>query len=486
MMDIIVIGAGPAGLIAALRAADLGARTVLVTRAEFGGMAANDGPVPVRTLAHAARLIREARQLSQYGIGVSEPVLDYPRLLARVREVVDDVRTHSSLRAQIDSLGVTVYEHTGIARFAGGHTIETEGGLRLQAEKIILCAGGLSRQLSVPGFELTHTHSDAWGLTSVPPSMLVIGAGATGVQVASIFNAFGSRIQLFQTGPRILPSEDEDVSAAVAAAFRESGMVVHENIGAIQSFEKTPAGVRMIFSGNGDYDSAEAALAVVAVGWVADTAGLSLAKAGVETDHRGFVKVDEYLRTSTPHVFAAGDVTGHLMLVPQAIQEGFVAATNAVRGPTMTMGDPVSPIGSFTDPEYAQVGLTEAKARQTHDVVTAVVRFDSTTRTIIDGRKVGFCKLIVDRKTCRILGCHVVGERAVEITQVAAIAIAARMRVDDLARIPLSFPTYAGILARVAASAARELNLKVSWQAHQAESIWLGSEETKRGERQQP
>jgi len=130
----------------------------------------------------------------------------------------------------------------------------------------------------------------------------------------------------------------------------------------------------------------------------------------------------------------------------------------------------MSPSGSFTDPEYAQVGLTEAKARQTHDIVTAVVHFDTTTRTIIDGHKLGFCKLIADRKTSRILGCHVVGERAVEITQVAAIAMAAGMRVDDLARIPLSFPTYAGILARVAASAARELNLKVSWQAHQADS----------------
>jgi dihydrolipoamide dehydrogenase len=139
----------------------------------------------------------------------------------------------------------------------------------------------------------------------------------------------------------------------------------------------------------------------------------------------------------------------------------------------MTTGDPVSPIGSFTDPEYAQVGLTEAKARETYDVVTAVIRFDSTTRTIIDGRKVGFCKLIVDRTTCRMLGCHVVGERAVEITQVAAIAIAAKMRVDELAHIPLSFPTYAGILARVAASAARELNLKVNWQAHQAEASIL-------------
>ncbi len=470
MIDIIVIGAGPAGVLAALRAADLGARTVLVTRAEFGGMAANDGPVPVRTLAHAARLIREARQLGQYGIGVSEPVLDYPRLLARVREVVTDARAHSSFRQQIDFLGVTIHEHAGVARFADQHTIETEGGLRLRAEKIIICTGGVSRRLPVPGFELASTHSDAWRLTYVPPSMLVIGAGATGVQVASIFNAYGSRIQLFQTGPRILPSEDEDVSAAVSAAFRESGIVVHENFGTIEFFEKTLTGVRMIFSKNAGRDSAEATLAVVAVGWVANTAGLSLATAGVEIDHRGFVKVDEYLRTSTPHIFAAGDITGRQMLVPQAIQEGFVAATNAVQGPTITTEEPVSPVGSFTDPEYAQVGLTEANARATHDVVVAVVRFDSTTRTIIDGRKLGFCKLIVDRTTCRMLGCHVVGERAVEITQVAAIAIAAKMRVDDLAHIPLSFPTYAGILARVAASAARELNLKVSWHAHQAES----------------
>ena len=469
MLDVIVIGAGPAGVLAALRAADLGARTALITRDEFGGMAANDGPVPVRTLAHAARLIREARQLSLYGIAVSEPSLDYTLLLARVREVVNYVRKHSALRGQIDSLGVTVYEQTGSARFVDPHTIEAESGLRLQAEKIIICTGGASRRLSVPGFELTSTHSDAWGLTSVPPSMLVIGGGATGAQVASIFNAFGSRVQLFQAGPRILPAEDEEVSAAVANAFRGSGIVVREDFGEIESFEKTPSGVRMIFSKDGARDSAEAALAVVAVGWLANSAGLSLATAGVETDHRGFVRVDAYLRTSAPHIFAAGDITGRLMLVPQAIQDGFVAATNAVRGATMTLGDQVSPIGSFTDPEYAQVGLTEAKARETHDVVAAVVRFDSTTRTIIDGRTTGFCKLIADRATYKILGCHVVGERAVEITQVASIAIAAGMRVDDLAQVPLSFPTYAGILGRVAASAARQLNLKVIWQAHQAE-----------------
>src|SRR6476660_8190845 len=144
MIDVLVIGAGPAGVLAALRAADLGARTALLTRTEFGGMAANDGPVPVRTLAHAARLLREARQLGQYGIGVSEPVLDYPRLLARLREVINDVRSHSSLRPQIDSLGVVVHENAGVARFADEHTIETKGGLRVQAEKIIICTGGVS------------------------------------------------------------------------------------------------------------------------------------------------------------------------------------------------------------------------------------------------------------------------------------------------------------------------------------------------------
>ena len=471
MFDVIVIGAGPAGVVAALRAADLGANTALITRDEFGGMAANDGPIPVRTLAHAARLIREARQLGLYGITVSEPVFEYSRLLARVREVVNDVRAHSAFRRQIDSLKVTVYEQAGAARFADPYTVETESELRLQAEKIIICTGGASRRLSVPGFELTATHSDAWALTFVPPSMLVIGAGATGAQVASIFNAFGSRVQLFQAGPRILPTEDEDVSAAVAAAFSESGIVVRENFGEIEYFEKTPSGVRMTFSKDGARDSAEAALAIVAVGWVANTAALNLAAAGVETNQRGFVGVDAYLRTSAPHIFAAGDITGSLMLVPQAIQDGFVAATNAVRGATMTLEDRVSPIGSFTDPEYAQVGMTEAKAREKYDVLTAMVRFDSTTRTIIDGRTAGFCKLVVDRATYKILGCHVVGERAVEIIQVAAIAIASGMRVDELAQVPLSFPTYAGILGRVAASATRELNLKVSWRASQVENF---------------
>ena len=174
-MDVVVIGAGPAGLLAALRAAELGARTILVTRGEVGGMAANDGPIPVRTLAHAARLLRNAKQLGRYGISVGEPVLDYPRLLARTREVVHDVREHAVRRETLEKVGVTIYENSGTARFVDPHTIETESGLRLQADKIILSAGGTSRRLPIPGFEWTSTHSDAWSLSAVPPSMIVIG-----------------------------------------------------------------------------------------------------------------------------------------------------------------------------------------------------------------------------------------------------------------------------------------------------------------------
>ncbi|NOK15568.1 dihydrolipoyl dehydrogenase family protein [Corallococcus carmarthensis] len=460
-MDVVVVGAGPAGLLAALRAGDLGARTALVTRDEFGGMAAHDGPVPVRTLAQAARLLRDARQLGRYGISVTEPVLDYQRLLERVREVTGDVRTHAALREQIAAAGVTVHEHAGTASFADPHTLETQRGPRFRAEKFILCSGGVSRRLPIPGFDLTKTHSDAWSLTSVPPTMVVVGGGATGVQVASVFTDFGTRVQLFQAEARILPTEDDDVSAAVAESFRQAGMVVREAFGTIERFETAPDGVRMVFSRDGVRDSAEAALVVVAVGWTADTAALNLAAAGVETDSRGFVRVDAQLRTSAPHIFAAGDVTGRLMLVPQALQDGFVAGSNAARAPMISVTDEVCPMGSFTDPEYAQAGLTEAKARQSHDIVVAVVRFDSTTRTLIDGRTTGFCKLIVDRATRKILGCHVVGERAVDLVQTAAIAIAAGMRVDELARVPLSFPTYTGVLGRAAAIAARQLQVDV-------------------------
>jgi pyruvate/2-oxoglutarate dehydrogenase complex dihydrolipoamide dehydrogenase (E3) component len=468
-VDVVVLGAGPAGVMAAARAVELGARTALVTQNEYGGMAANDGPVPVRTLAHTARLMRDARQLGRYGVTIDDPVLDYSRMLERVREVVTDVRTMSSLRKQIEAQGAIVYENVGNAHFLDAQNIVTETGLRLHSERFIICTGGVSKKLPIPGFEFTSTHSDAWSLAGVPRSMIVIGCGATGVQVASIFNTFGSRIELFEAGPHILPTEDDDVAAAMADAFKQAGIAVHEDFGAIESFEKTATGVRMTFSKDGHRETAEAALAVVAVGWQVATQALNLPAAGVDVTQRGFVKVNEYLQTSAPHIFAAGDATGPIMLASEGLREGFVAATNAVREASLPASSHMTPAGSFTDPEYASVGLTERKARETYDVVTAIANFDANTRAIIDGQTFGFCKLIVDSKTNEILGCHVVGERAVDIVQVASVALAAGVRrVDDLARVAVSFPTYAQILINAAIKAALQMNLDIGWRAHYA------------------
>ncbi len=291
----------------------------------------------------------------------------------------------------------------------------------------------------------------------------MIGAGATGVQVASIFNALGSRVQLVEVAPRILMSEDEDVSTAVSAALAASGVRIVENAGTIDRFERSHSGVRLIHTANGAADSVEATIAVVAVGWVAATVGLNLDRAGVRTDRRGYVEVDSHLRTTAPHIFAAGDVTGRAMVVHEATREGALAASNAVFGTATPLPTIASPIGSFTDPEYASVGLAEAAAREGHEVVVATVRFDSLPRPIIDGRPTGFCKLVVDRRLHSILGCHIVGERAVELAQLAATAMAAKMPVEQLALVPYSFPTYANALGRAAIAAAIELDQTGRW-----------------------
>ena len=365
----------------------------------------------------------------------------------------------------LERAGVTLLEDAGIARFVDANTVECECGPRLESDSVILCTGGTNRRLPVPGFELTATHSDAWALSAVPGSMLVIGVGATGAQVASVFNELGSRVQLFEAGPRILATEDEDVSAEMAAAFRARGIVVAESFGRIDRFEPASTGVRMIYANGDRTEAAEASVAVVAIGWQADTAALNLAAAGVSVTPRGYVAVDAHLRTSAPHVFAAGDVTGRMMFVPHAMYDGYAAATNAVQGPTLIAGDQASPVGSFTDPEYAHVGLTEAEARDGHAVVVARVPYSDALRPIIDGHTDGFCKLVVDRATHTILGCHIVGERAVELAQIAAVAVASTARVDDLARIPWSFPTYTNVFGRAVIGAARQLNVSGVWSA---------------------
>lgn len=393
--------------------------------------------------------------MPDYGVLVGEPKLDYRVLLERIRQVVCDVRDHAALRDQLDAAQVAIHENAGPVHFVDDHTVESADGRRFVGDRIIVCTGGVTRTLPIRGFDLLATHSDAWSLQSVPPSMIVIGGGATGLQVASIFAAFGTRVDLFETGERILASEEPEVSAQVAEGFRARGITVHEGFGTIEAFERVEGGTRMTWRADGPV-SCEAALAVSAVGWCIDSDALGLSVAGVQLA-RGFIEVDEVGRTSVPHIFAAGDAIGGPMLVPQAIQEGFIAASAGLGAEAHPTARHLVPVGSFTDPEYARVGATEAEALKTANAVSATVPFANVARAIIDGRTFGFCKLVADAESRRILGCSVVGDRAVDIVQVAAVAMAGAMRVDTLANFQLSFPIYAGILGRAAAKLTHSL-----------------------------
>ncbi len=478
MYDVIVIGGGPAGIAAADRAADLGAKTALVTKTAVGGMAANDGPVPVRTLAHAARLVREAEQLAQYGIDSVKPVVDYQKLLNRTQSVIFTLHQQLSLYDDLSASGVALYDYAGEARFVDAHTIETASGQHLSGKRIIICSGGQARSLPIPGFEYAVSHSDAWELNHIPQSMIVVGAGATGVQVASIFNAFGTKISLFEAAPRILMTEDEDVSTAVKEAFQVNGVSVVEGFDGIEAIKKTKTGLQFQYKMAGQNHVVEAEYVIKATGWLANAVQLNLAAAGVETDERGYIQVNEFLQTNVPHIFAAGDVNGRRMFVPTSSQEGYVAATNAVKGATTPSLPGLIPTGSFTDPEYAQVGLTETRAREKYDVVVARIGFDRFPRSIIDGRPTGFCKLIADRSTLQILGCHLVGERAVETVQLVAAGMTVGLTVDQLAAIPLSFPTYVEIVGWAAYDIVRQLGLEGGqphWAAHGRQTFSMNS-----------
>ncbi len=463
--DVAVLGAGPAGVMAAARASALGARTVLLASDDFGGMAANDGPVPVRTLAQAARLLRDAGQLPRYGVARIEPQLDYGRVLTRVEDVVDDVRASSFLLPALTASGVELLENVGHVGFVDDGRVQTDSGLTISADKFVVCIGGISKTLPIPGFEFTSTHSDAWELTAVPASMVVLGAGATGVQVASVFHAFGTKVHLLEVGPRLLPTSDAGISAAIAERFGAMGIDVRIGFGSVESFEKTGSGVATHIACGTTRTTIDADLVVVAVGWAADVSGLHLDRTGVRTTSRGFIEVDEYQCTSNPNVFAAGDVTGRIMLASEAIRDGYIAASNAVGGPASRNAPHLVPTGSFTDPEYASVGLTEDEARQDREIHCTVLDYRDCTRPIIDGQTVGFCKMVVDVGTAELVGCHVVGDRAVDIVQIVSVAMSAGMRrVEDIARLPVSFPTYAEIVTQTAALAAMQLGLDAGWQ----------------------
>ena len=456
--DLIVIGGGPAGVTAAIRARELGAEVTLIERNRMGGTCTNDGCVPTRVLAHTARLLREARQFPEYALDGATPELDFRRLMQRVSQVVYSIHEKKQLIGHLEDAGIRVVSEAGPAYFTGSHTLHLVDGRDFEANKFILCAGGRARRLDFPGAELALTHSDIWALQKLPPSLVIVGAAATGCQLASIFAAFGSQVTLLEREERILRVEDPAISNAVDQSFREQGIQIITGIETVRSIQPALAGVTLTYAQSGQDHQLEAAAAVLSTGWVGNLTNLNLPAAGVET-LGPYVRVNDYLQTSAEHIFAAGDITGRMMLVQSAGTEAIAAAENAVLGVGQPQRHHIVPHGGFTDPEYASVGLTEEQARAKGEIIVAEVPYRELDRAVIDNRTSGLCKLIVSLENHRLLGVHVAGEQALEIVHLAAAGMASGMWVEQLADLQIAYPTYTAIIGLAARKIVRELGV---------------------------
>ena len=360
--DVLVIGAGPAGTSAALRAAELGARVAVIEAERTGGTCVNTGCVPTRVLAKTARLAREVRIAHRWGLAVSDPVIDWASTVSRVRATVDEVRELKSEPERFARAGIDLVLE-GRARFTDAHTLELDTGRRLTGDSIIVAVGGHSRPLPVPGAELATVPEHVLDLPELPARVAIIGAGNTGAQLVTVFSAFGTHVTLLDVAPRILAVADEQISDAVGAAFAEQGVALHPGIETVEGLTRADDGsITLTWREAGASISGSFDAVVMATGWPADVEGLGLEAAGVQTV-RSAIPVDQYFRSSVPHIYAVGDANGRDMLVQAAHFEGEAAAENAVLDANKRTPHHLLPSGGFTDPDYAGVGLTEAEAR---------------------------------------------------------------------------------------------------------------------------
>lgn len=482
--EVVVIGGGPAGVTAALRVRELGASVALIERSRMGGTCTNDGCVPTRVLAHAARLSRDSRQYADYGLEGVAPVPDFNAVIARTQQMVYRIHEKKQIEDNLNLAGVRVFSGRGSASFIDAHTLALPSGERLTGDKFIICAGGHARRFPFPGSEYALTHSDIWSLKTLPASVAIVGGAATGCQLASIFADFGSRVHLLERGEHILSQEDEAVARVMQDVFTRRGIQVICQSSGVDRIERVEEGLRLWYTQDGESRSLTVEAVVLAVGWLGNVEGLNLEAAGVKVE-RNYIIVNDYLQTSAPHIFAAGDITGRMMLVQSGSYDGRIAAENAVLGVGQPYKHLIVPHGGFTDPEYGSVGLTEQSARQANlEIVVAEVPYEDLDRAVIDGHTDGVCKLIVSLETHRILGAHIVGEQALESIQLVAAGMAADMWVEQLAELELAYPTYTAVVGLAARRIVHELGVmplapqwrslgrpNAEWERSQASSL---------------
>jgi dihydrolipoamide dehydrogenase len=438
--DIGIIGAGPAGYVAAIRAAQLGASVALVERAALGGTCLNWGCIPSKALIATAHRLEQFKEADRFGIEVDAPKLDLAKAMKRKDRILDQLR--KGIAFLLERGGVTLFEGSG--KLLGPNEVgiaQEDGEREISCRHIILAVGSEPLVIPLPGHDLPQviTSDDAVHLTTLPASMAVMGGGPIGVELAYVYSRFGAKVTVLEMLPQLVPTEDEDVAEVLTKRLKRGGVKVLTGA-KCEAIEPRNGGVSVKYAGDGDAGEVEAEIVLMAVGRRARLAGLDLEAVGVETE-RGQIKVDDERRTTVSGILAVGDCLRGAGLAHLASHEG-IAAVETALGHEGHVNYDVVPACTFTVPEVASVGLKEKDAEE-QGIAYKVGRFEfrSLGKALAENERDGFAKVLADPESGQVIGGHIVGPGATELIAELTLAMQKGLTIQDIGETIHAHPT---------------------------------------------
>ncbi|HJS95685.1 MAG TPA: dihydrolipoyl dehydrogenase [Solirubrobacteraceae bacterium] len=431
--DCVVIGSGPGGYVAAIRAAQLGMKTAVVEKDQVGGRCLNYACIPAKAVLRVADVLGEIREADDFGIKVGDPEVDWSGVMARREKVIKTLT--GGVAGLFKKNGIEVIEGEG--SLAGGGNVSVNGN-QIAAKTIVLATGSVPRP--IPGTEFGGRvigTEEAWALPEKPTTLAVVGAGASGAEIASAYARLGTEVTLFEALDRVLPTEDADISKLVDRGLKRQGITIHTNT-FVENIESTESMCRYT---HGD-TSAEADWLVIATGRGPDVEALQLDKAGVTRGTAGLIEVDGRLRTKGKGVYAIGDLVPGPALAHKASDEGIIAVEDAAGLETHPIEYPDIPRATFCTPNVGSFGLTEQQARDAgHDVVVGKVQYGAVGAGTVYGDRTGLVKVVGEKQYGELLGGHIVGTRATELIQELVNVRVLEGGYPEVARIIHGHPT---------------------------------------------
>lgn len=439
--EVVVLGAGPAGYVCAIRLAQLGKKVTVIDRAEVGGVCLNRGCIPSKALITAGSLYERLSHSSEMGIEVEGAKVNFPQLMKWKESVVQKLT--GGVASLLKANGCTFI--AGDARFTGPKTLEVKtasGTTQVSFQQCVVATG--SRPTQLPGFEVDQKQildsTGALSLQKRPQSLLCIGGGYIGLELGMFYAKVGTQVTVVEAGPGLLGGVDPDLTKIVARKLDKMKVPVHLKT-QVKGCKKTAKGVEVTLSEGGKESKVEVEAVLVTIGRTPNSDGLGFEKAGLKPDAKGFLTVNAQRQTSVPHIYAIGDIAGQPLLAHKGSKEGLVAA-EAIAGKKVAYDVVAMPAVIFTDPEIATVGLTEAEAKaQGLDVRVGQFPYAANGRALSMSEAEGFVKMIGDGKTGRLLGVHIVGSEASNLISEAALALEMGAHVEDLALTVHPHPT---------------------------------------------